>query len=378
MNAIYKMNDSTVYALNNNEVIGEISIPHIDFHWGEGLYIPLAGIAGVKTNEEFRSKGIASKMMEKAKEYALEKGYCCSGVSTNLENIARRLYSKAGYTTIFRPGRFEKKLEKREITTVQGVRTRSYREGDYKSLTKLFENLYTPYLGWRKKTIARWDTLRKDIREKDPDFAFIAEDKNGICGWSGYLKQWVGMVAEFYVAHTEKRVPIAQNLLYSIENHLLSQGIGEAHFWLSPQDRFSADLLTSNGYRFREQRVFMLSILDLPHFIRALTPLLNRRLKSRLKGKPCWNGILHIKSTFQECFLKIDNGVDVKDSGNADAELLIPQDSLVRIVSGVLDFWDAYLEGLITVKPGMNPGLKSLFERLFPLVPWFHPADDLW
>lgn len=152
MDIVYKVEHSTIYALKDGEKIGQIVVPDIDFHWGNGVYVPLAGIAGVGTEEEFRGKGIASRMMEEAKRFALEKGYCCSGVSTNLGNIARRLYAKAGYTTLFRPGRFEKRLDEREVPEVEGVQIRSYREGDEKRLMQLFEHLYTSFFGWRRKT----------------------------------------------------------------------------------------------------------------------------------------------------------------------------------------------------------------------------------
>jgi GNAT superfamily N-acetyltransferase len=374
MNLEYKIENSTVYSLKNDTIIGQISVPRIDFHWGKGCYVPLAGIAGVSTEEEFRSKGIASTMMELAKQYALEKGYSCSGVSTNLGNVARRLYSKAGYTTIFRPGRYENKLEKRIIPGIEEVKIRSFREGDEKLSIKLYNSLYSSFFGWRKKTPARWHSLRKEIRERDPGFAFLAENEEGVCGWAGYFKQWVGLVEELYVIPCNKRMPIARTLLCKLENHLVSQGIEEAHFWLSPQDEFSTALLTANGYKFSEQRVFMLSILDLPLLLSSLLPLFYRRIKEN----PSWKGVIGIKTPFQEGFLKIDGKVSVVQGEKADAELILSRETLTRLISGAIGLWDSYLEGLISVKPRMSPELKSLLEKIFPQVPLFHPADDLW
>ncbi len=375
MGIVYEVEDSTVYALRGGKQIGQISVPNIDFHWGEGVYVPLAGIGGVGTEEAFRGKGIASGMMAEAKKLALEQGYCCSGVSTNFGNVAQRLYAKSGYTTLFRPGRFEKKLEERAIPEVEGVEIRPYREGDEQVLMELFEDLYAPFFGWRRKTSARWEALRKEIREKDPGFIFIAEDEEGIQGWSGIFRQWVGLVTEWYVRPSGKRTAIARTLLFRMENHLFSQGIEEAHCWLSPEDAFSAHFLAVNGYRFTEKRVFMLSILDLPKLLETLVPLFGRRLK----GSACWKGTMRIKTPLQEGFLRIeDEAVRVEEKGKPDMEVLMSQEVLAKVLSGVPGFWEAYLEGLLSVRPGLTPELKSLLDTLFPKVPWTHPADDLW
>ena len=375
MAIVYEAEDSIVYALHDGKKIGQISVPHIDFHWGEGVYVPLAGIGGVGTEEAFRGKGIASGMMAEAKKLALEQGYCCSGVSTNLGNVAQRLYAKSGYTTLFRPGRFEKNLEEREFPEVEGVEIRPCREGDEKVLMELFEDLYAPFFGWRKKTSARWEALRKEVREKDPGFIFIAEDEEGIQGWSGTFQQWVGLVTELYVRPSEKRTAIARRLLFLMENHLLSQGIKEAHCWLSPEDAFSAHFLTVNGYRFTEQRVFMLSILDLPKLLEALVPLFERRLK----GSACWKGAMRIKTPLQEGLLRTeDEAVRAEEKGKPDVEVLMSQEILAKVLSGVLGFWEAYLEGFLSVRPRMTPEMKFLLETLFPKAPWTHPADDLW
>lgn len=56
----------------------------------------------------------------------------------------------------------------------------------------------------------------------------------------------------------------------------------------------------------------------------------------------------------------------------------MPQEVLVRVLSGVLSPWEAYLEGLVSVRPGMTPRLRAVLTTLFPETPWFHPADDLW
>lgn len=373
MRIAYKVEDAVVRAFEGEAQVGRISVPDIDFHWGEKVYVKMAGIAGVGTNEALRGRGIASRMMEEARRFAVESGYSCSGISTNIGNVARRLYARAGYTTLCKPGEFVKKPLAHRPSEPAGVEIRPYRKGDEERLLPIFDELYAPFFGWRRKTFARWHALRKEVREKDPAFLFVAEDGEGIQGWAGYLRQWIGLVSELHVRPSEKREAIARSLLIHLENHLLSQGI-DARIWASPRDAFSARLLTADGYAFREGRVFMVSILDLPKLLDALTPLFERRLK----GDPLWRGVIRVQTPLQEGFLRIGERVSAEEEGRPDAEAHAPQEVLVRMLSGVLTPWEAYLEGLLTVAPRMTPEIRSLLTTLFPETPWYHPADDLW
>ena len=65
------------------------SLFHI-FHFGQGIHVPLAGIARVRVEEGVRRQGIASGMMHKANSFAAVQGYTCTGVSTDVGSIARR------------------------------------------------------------------------------------------------------------------------------------------------------------------------------------------------------------------------------------------------------------------------------------------------
>ncbi len=118
----------------------------------------------------------------------------------------------------------------------------------------------------------------------------------------------------------------------------------------------------------------MVSILDLPGLLNALCPLLSRRLA----GASPWRGVIRVETPLQEGFLRIGEGVSVEEKGGPDVEVLAPQEVLVRILAGVLTPWEAYLEGLLSVRPEMTPEARSLLTALFPETPWFHPADDLW
>ncbi|RLF43200.1 MAG: hypothetical protein DRN29_10440, partial [Thermoplasmata archaeon] len=67
MRVVYKVNSSAVHAFVDDEKVGQVMVPDVELHWAEGVYVRVAGIAGVETKEEFRRMGIASRMMEEAK-----------------------------------------------------------------------------------------------------------------------------------------------------------------------------------------------------------------------------------------------------------------------------------------------------------------------
>lgn len=374
MDIFCTVKDGVVYAVVGGEQAGRISVPDIDFHWCDGVYVKMEGIAGVGTDERFRRTGIAGKMMAAARSFAVHKGYTCSGISTNLGNNARRLYSRAGYTTLFRPGRYEKRLGPPGPPDFGGIEVRGYREGDEKALIRLFEEMHRPFFGLRKKTAERWQALRAEVRGQDPDFLVIAGDGGEISGWAGYFKQWVGLVSEVWVRPCDRRDEIAQALLLLHEAHLLSRGIEKAHFWASPDDRFTSGLLVRNGYTYAEMRVFMLSILDLQGLLEALLPLFRRRAGG---GLP-WRGAVKFEASGQQGALAVGDGVDVTEGEEFDVEVATLHGVMERVMAGVLSPWEAYLEGLLTVRPGMTPEIRALLETLFPKAPVFHPADDMW
>ena len=368
------------YAQADGEAIGQIYVPDIDLHWADGVYVKIAGINGVETKEEFRGQGVAAQMMEMAKKQAFKNGYACSALTASLgrinipRSIARRLYSRAGYTTIFRPGRFSKRLDSSRHPVAEGFQIRGYRDEDKEALMRLFEETYRPYFGFRKKTVERWDDLREEILNQDPDCIWIAEDENGIQGWTGYCHQWVGRCSELWVRASQKREIVGQALLSLHEEHLLSMNVRDAHFWVSPQDDFMADLLIRHGYTYADMRVFMLHILNLPKLLTALLPLFNRRLTEGAS----WRGVLKFTTPLHRALLQVDKKVEVKQSDGFDIEVLTDERSLARILCGALHPGEAYDEDLLTVKPKMTSEIGSLLGTLFPETPHFHPADDLW
>ncbi|MFP3904527.1 MAG: GNAT family N-acetyltransferase, partial [Armatimonadota bacterium] len=92
-----QLHDRTVRAMAGDEKVGHITVPHIEFNFCTGITVPLAGIQAVRTDSNYRRRGIARRMMQQVHEFAFSHDYCCSAVSTGYSNIARRLYSSSGH-----------------------------------------------------------------------------------------------------------------------------------------------------------------------------------------------------------------------------------------------------------------------------------------
>ena len=76
--------------------------------------------------------------------------------------------------------------------------------------------------------------------------------------------------------------------------------------------------------------------------------------------------------------LEVSSSIAIQERGNADVEIRLSEDSLCRMLSGRCSAWELYLDNALSVKPAVTPEVAELLRALFPFVPAFHPADDLW
>lgn len=373
MDITYKTEDNIVRAFHNDTPVGKVAVQDIGFHWASGAYVPMAGIGGVGTDETYRGQGIAGNMMEAAKALGSEKGFACSGLTTNLGNNARRLYARAGYTLIFRPGRYIKTLHPVQPSDVNGITLRSYHEGDECTFLKHFESQHPDYFGYRSRTAESWRELRAQYLTEEPNAFQVAEADGQILGWTTVFRKWVGVCSEIWTVPDRGRDAIAQMLLNHLEAHHLRYDRSLCHVWASQKDLFMQNFLTGNGYTFHEARVFMLHIIDLPKLLHQLSTLFQNRLV-----KSSWVGALKLTTPDHLAVLKIEDSVTVTADTKADIEIQTDTSTLCRLLAGALHPRDAYLENLLTVTPRYTEQIDTLLTDLFPPLNHIHPADDLW
>jgi len=368
----------------NGEVVGQVTVCDIEFQWSRGVYVGMGGIAGVMTNPKYRRRGIAKACMERANKLILEKGYSCGGVSTNSGNVARRLYTRSGYVHLFFIDSYWKNPRKRREKKMDGLTIRPYRDGDEAEAVKLFEETYGGYFGPKRKREEEWLRLRAQTLKSDPESMVFAEFEGKPVGYAGYFVKWRHVTAgELIVAPGKFRVAFAEALLRSLENHLASKGLKDVSIWGASSDYEISRLLICNGYVRRGSRVFMLNILRLPALLKDLAPLFERRIKaSNLE----WRGAITLEYPSQAATLTVtaDGEVSVSEGRAGDStqpssiKVEASREALTRILSGVLPVWEAYVQGMLNVKPPLNEESRRILDTLFPTVPYFHPVDDWW
>jgi hypothetical protein len=249
-----------------------------------------------------------------------------------------------------------------------------YQSGEEEQLIGLFEDVYRSYFGARRKTAPGWLARREKVLEENHGLIQVAREGDRVVGWAGCFDQWVGRVVELHVRPGNHREAIAAGLLGRVEKVLLGQGAEQAHLWAPEEEPFPGELLVRSGYRFRPMRVFYLAVIDLPGLLGELRPVLD----GRLAGYSGWQGRLSIETPSQKAVLEVSSSVAVRKSGPSDAALRMSDDALCRLLSGRRSAWELYLDNALDVSAAATPDLADLLRVLFPFVPAFHPADDLW
>jgi len=131
-----------IQAWLDEKLIGRVTVEPVSFDWGRGTVLPMGGISGVGTDEEYRRRGIARRMIAKAVEFSREQGYPVGGVSTGCGNTARRLYAGSGYVHLFSVDQYEKPVGRPEpARPPDGVLIRPYVPGDSRHQTRTVEGL---------------------------------------------------------------------------------------------------------------------------------------------------------------------------------------------------------------------------------------------
>ena len=101
MSAAIEVEDSAIIARIGGLRVGRIGVSTQQFQWGHGVYVKTAGIGEVGTEERFRRRGIATALMKKAMEFSAERGFPFSGLFTDTQIVAHRLYRHFKFVDAF-------------------------------------------------------------------------------------------------------------------------------------------------------------------------------------------------------------------------------------------------------------------------------------
>jgi len=365
----YVWSDRTVRAMCDGRKLGNITVPDIHLHWGAGVFVPVAGIAAVGTEETARRSGVGAGMMRQVLRFARAEGYTCSAVSTAHTNIARRLYARAGNVTLFSLHRFLRTLARRKPPAPPvGVTVRTFRKSDLASVLDLIRRVERPFFGSARKIDREWRDLHFG-KGAPPVAAFVARREGRIVAFADRFKQWEDVLSGELFIDPSERAPsaIAALLLALLENAVLDAGETDLSFWATECETFLLRLLDTRGYRRGQSHVFMLNILDLDGLLDVLRPAFLGRaaaldradLPSRLEFvAPEHAGGLDLPGDLPPISLETD------------------RPTLTRVLTGARSAWEAYLRGDLHIRPSATPSATAAVQTLLPVTPFHHPAND--
>ena len=359
----------------DEEQVGQITVLPIRFDWGRGTIVPLAGIVAVGTNQDHRRRGVAGRMMRRAVEFSREQKYCVGGVSTGYRNVARRLYTRAGYVYLYDVDQFDKPASRPEPAPVpDGVEIRPFVSGDEEGIVALWKRSYwaNDFFGGSDTSAESWLALRTELLSADPRSVWVAVRDGAVCGWAEYYYFWFNREhCELLVEETDDAAEVARALLTRLERAVSDAGLTRFTFHASHYQPRVAKSLTDVGCRREDGFVFHIAIFDLSDLLRRLQPLYLKRLRSSQLGS--WPGLLRVGMGEQAAEIELPGG----DAGK-HVEIAGPYETLVRVLCGCTSAWEEYLCSRLRISGDLGEDGSRVLDTYLGQYPWFNPQRDRW
>lgn len=364
-----------VQAWHNETMIGQITVPPIEFDWGYDTIIPMAGISGVKTDEAYRGYGIADRMMQKAIEYAREQDFAVGGVSTLCYLPARHLYTKHNYVYLFTIYCYKKNIENaKAVSLPEGITIRPYTPGDEKGIIDVWNAVYTDRgsFGGKKQDVNAWLNRRKELLDKDAESVWVAVSHNWIVGYAEYYYHWDGKPnCETAVLNTPEKTSIIHGLLSNLERAMNNAGFKQIAFYPSPGHEALIQAFHVAGYTKSPTFVFQVAIFDLDKLLAALQPLFLKRLKNSTIES--WPHVLRITMDDQTAEVTLPGG-----NKNETIELTGSYESIVRILCGRKSAWEEYLRSHVSINSPIDKDTQPILDTLSGQYSMYHPMWQRW
>ncbi len=366
----YGMSGRRVVASVAGEEIGRILVPDIPLHWSQRVLVSVAGISGVGTDERFRRQDIAAHMMKEAVRFAREEGYGGSAVSTEARNVARRLYSRSGYVHLFFMHRFSREIAPgKEVVSPEKWSIRPYEEADRPEVLSLIRQTEHPFFGAREKIEKKWQQARSSVGDQPAPLAFVALQDGDVVGFADRFLHWNSPTGEVFACPGDDQFRIGEALVNALEQAAARLGEKSLCFWATDPEDFPVRLLCNRGYRLVASRVFKFNILSLQKLLDQLGELFRRRA-SVLEPSDL---PVRISLSYQE-----QRGVLQLGGQGGEIELAAPRHVVTRVLCGTFSAWDAYLRGLMHIRPTVDERVHQALEALLPSIPYQHPVNDWW
>ncbi|MBM3211514.1 GNAT family N-acetyltransferase [Candidatus Poribacteria bacterium] len=371
LRVIHRENGFRVSPIYENEETAHADIGiNRFFHLGDNISIRYAIILSFGIREpKYRGMGLGEAALKRASDIIEEMGYNCSLVCTGVNLMAHRLYCQYGYGDRRFPWIYGKHLDRREIQEKDpNIITRDYINSDKSEVERLIQQ-------YNLNTVGPADWVP---RKSFGPWTKVAEYEGKLIGYADVYIEPFESVARINVMHIDIDFPdkhkVLIHLFSSIHDYALEEG-KEMVTFLDPPVKYR-DLILMMGYEIepnnlRHRWVGMFKVINLPGFLREISPLLSLRLKRSLHYG--WQGSLCIKGSRLNATIIIDKdgNVSVDDCPRENADIcIITSDNIITdLVSCNGNMWESYKDNLLMVKPLYSERIRSLMETLFPVLP---------
>ena len=333
-----------------------------------GTHVNGMYVEWVNTDPRYRRKGLSRWAMQQTFEHKTTRRHSCAVLGTGTRNNAHAMYRSFGFVDVMYSESFSKELYEEKAKIVDGLVIRSYAPGDEVKMTALVKECRADLLVVNKVRAVR---LRPDS-----NYVKIAERDGEMLGYMRVPKgrnKEEARLSEVCLKKTDDRLKIGSALLCALHNELTSHGFKRINMnqeFLMTQ-KFMRELFYKFGYSSkRTGGVDMFKIINLPMLLEELSPLLGKRLeRSNYKD---WCGRIGVAGNQHKATLIIENGESRAVEGiseNVDILISAGDDTITRIVAGIVTPYEAYLQIEMTIEPMVNDRVTGLLETLFPHIP---------
>lgn len=325
--------------------------------------VRMGGIGGVHTEEPYRMRGFARRVMEESIAYMREAGYEISA----LFGIPH-FYERWGFV----PALPEYRIYTR-ASAISEVNPRHrvvpYEEHYKKHVVEIYNVNNSLRTCSVVREEERWKGFTKGTDfDVGADVKLVLQEDGSPCGYVSF-DATDERTAVSEVGYAEPGV--FETIAWLIAQRAKEKGHEEIYLMMPPDHPFALYLRRFGctvTEHFPRSGGGMMRIIDIKGLFAKIAPELSRRLQT----SP-FQGRFSIVTEIGDVNLEVDSGhvhIDPRSNGAGKARLEIPQGKLIQLLVGYTDITAMISERDVFVTPELFPLLQALFPSGYPYIWW--------
>ena len=331
-------------------------------------------VGWVHTVPKYRRRGLSRWVFEVSMSHELVRRYSCISLHTGTRNTAHGMYRSFGFVDGLVGREFTKVLQHEQIKVVEGAVVRPYTPGDEVEMTSVLNAFYADRVERRPRRLERHRTSETRLiylAEKDGELLGYVqaqcEKKKNVSIYEFCLKPQPSENSTHPEGFLEE---VGAALLCALHNELVKREYKRIRYYPEAEgDKDHIKTLFHNfGYTSKEDWVWMFKTINLPMLLGELSPLLSKRLNDSDIYKD-WQGTIGIKGSEHRTSLIIRDGeihVSAEVPDGVGICLSTDDDTITRLILGVVTPYEAYLQNQLHMAPTVNDSIIGLLAALFP------------